>query len=40
MTVMSSISEGDKRGCHVEDAGELTMEDVTVDGVLHSGKLP
>ena len=37
MKVSSSVSEGDKQGCSVDDTGQLTMEDVTVDGTLQSG---
>ena len=40
MKVSSSVSEGDKQGCSADEGGQLTMEEVTVDGTHQSGQLP
>ena len=40
MKVSSSVSEGDERGCIADRGAQLTMEEVTVNGTLHSGQLP
>ena len=40
MKVSGSISEGDKAGCCASEGGQLTMGNVTVDGVLQTGQLP
>lgn len=40
MTVSNSSSDGDHGGCGVDEAGQLIMHEVTVDGVLQSGQLP
>ena len=40
MTVSGSISDGNKDGCGVHSGGLLTMEAVSVDGVVRSGTLP
>ena len=40
MTVSSSVSEGDAQGCSADQGGQLTMEEVTVDGTIQSGHLP
>lgn len=40
MTVSGSTSDGNKEGCGVRSGGLLTMEGVSVDGVLRSGTLP
>lgn len=37
--VTSSFSDGDKSGCMASEFGELTMDEVTVDGVCQSGTL-
>ena len=40
MKVSGSVSDGDQQGCSVDDGGQLTMEDATVNGTLQSGQLP
>lgn len=41
MLVRNSSSDGDgQQGCAVADVGQLTMERVTVDVIVHSGQLP
>ena len=40
MYVSSSVSEGDKEACSADEGGQLTMEEVNVDGTLQSGQLP
>lgn len=39
MTASSSCIQGDNEGCVVNRGGELTMDQVSVDGTLQSGKL-
>ena len=33
-----SVSEGDQQGCRAAGGGQLTMEDVALDGTLQSGQ--
>ena len=44
MTVSNSSSDGDAAGCVADDGGSsgvvLTMEEVTVDGIVQSDTLP
>lgn len=40
MTVIISTSVGDRKGYGVSYEGQLTMEDLVVDGVPSSGTLP